>query len=553
MPFVRNESASPFYDQQGLQRRARGWSPAGRWLRLFAALLTAAAAGCASLPPGHDFPKTQSVAYEHPEATRLGRLLEAGVAAHPGNSGYRLLPAGVDGFVSRVQMIDAAERSIDMQYYIFRQDETGRLLTDAVLRAADRGVKVRILTDDGETVKGDGRLAALDAHALIEVRVFNPFAYRGNALFPRALEFALNKPRLDYRMHNKLFVVDNEIALVGGRNLGDQYFQVDPESQFGDDDVFAAGPMVRRLSAVFDEFWNSDLAIPVEALDGKPPVDELDKFRRELAANRKEKKQDGVSYETRVATGEPLAGLLGGGLPLSWSRAELVYDSPEKRKVVNGRETGMLIEEPVVAAAADTQKELLIVSPFFIPGKSGMDLFAALRDRGVRVSILTNSLESTPEPAAQSGYMRYRVPLLQDGVQLYEVRALLGNTKGSGETHMIAQYGNYALHAKLFVFDRKRVFIGSMNFDQRSAKLNTEIGLLIDSPELAQQTAARFEAMTQPANCYSVALAAGGSPQLLWRTAENGKAVEYAVEPARDERQRFHVRLLSLLPLDQEL
>jgi putative cardiolipin synthase len=185
-----------------------------------------------------------------------------------------------------------------------------------------------------------------------------------------------------------------------------------------------------------------------------------------------------------------------------------------------------------------------------------MDLFSQLRSRDVVVRVLTNSLEATPEIAAQSGYMHYRIPLLEDGVQLYEIRALLASTKGSGETRAIAQYGNYALHAKLFVFDRRRVFVGSMNFDQRSMQLNTEIGLLIDSPELAQQTAARFEAMTQLAESYTVLLRKakdGDREHLVWRTAQDGKTVEYAREPARDARQRLEVRLLSLLPLDKEL
>jgi putative cardiolipin synthase len=185
-----------------------------------------------------------------------------------------------------------------------------------------------------------------------------------------------------------------------------------------------------------------------------------------------------------------------------------------------------------------------------------MQLLTALRQRKVRVRVLTNSLEATPELVAHSGYMHYRVPLLEQGVELYEVRSLLGDARGSGQTSRMAQYGNYALHAKLFVFDRRKVFIGSMNFDQRSMRLNTEIGLIIDSPELAQQTATRFEYMVQPANSYALALRPGGgagAPRLLWRTQEGTQAVEYDTEPARDDSQRTRAQLLSLLPLDKEL
>ena len=228
----------------------------------FVVLIVAILNGCASLPPGSDFPKIASSALAHPEETRLGRQFDNAVRQQGGNSGFRIIPVGADGFLIRMQMINAAERTLDLQYFIFRGDETGRLLTDAVLHAADRGVRVRVLIDDGETVAGDDQITALEAHPSVEIRIFNPFAYRGNATPFRAIEFMFNASRLDYRMHNKLLVVDNAIALIGGRNIGDQYFQIDPESQFADDDVFAAGPIAQKLSATFDEYWNSDLSIP---------------------------------------------------------------------------------------------------------------------------------------------------------------------------------------------------------------------------------------------------------------------------------------------------
>ena len=428
-------------------------------------------------------------------------------------------------------MIDVAERTLDLEYYIFRQDQTGQLLTEALLRAADRGVRVRVLVDDGDTLQGDEQLAALSAHSKIEIRIFNPFVYRGHAELFRDVEFAFNAPRLDYRMHNKLMVVDNAIALVGGRNIGDQYFQVDPESQFGDDDVFAAGPIVEELSRTFDEFWNSDLAIPVAGLGGGAHSDAaLDAYRKTLDEHRKELKADGTDYARRVASGEPLSGMLSGRLSLVWAQAQVVYDSPDKDSVEKKEMVGKLMHRTVADAMATVRSELLMVTPFLIPGDDGMRLFKDLRNRGVRVRILTNSLESTPEPVAQSGYMRYRVPLLVDGVELYEVRSLLGNARGSGESSAATLSGNYALHAKLFVFDRQRLYIGSMNFDQRSHHLNTEVGLIIDSPELARQTAARFESIVVPANSYALALRkdpVGGAPELIWRTREDGKDIEY--------------------------
>jgi len=418
-------------------------------------------------------------------------------------------------------------------------------------------VRVRLMLDDGETKPGDEQMAALDAHPQIEIRVYNPFAYRGSSLFLRGLEFSFNSARLDYRMHNKLMVVDNSIALVGGRNVGDQYFQVDPESQYADDDVFAAGPMVQRLSVSFDEFWNCALAIPARALTkGMTSEAALAKYREVLTAHRQQVKADGMDYSTRIASGEPLASMLSGKLPLIWARAQLVYDSPDKKSVDKGEMVGRLMHKPVAAAVADVQSELLMISPYLIPGDEGMQLFADLRKRNVTVRILTSSLEATTVILAQAGYMKYRAPLLEMGADLYEIRSLLGNSRGSGQTANISRFGNYSLHAKLFVLDRERLFVGSMNFDQRSMHLNTEIGLIIDSPELAQQAARRFEAMASPPNSYQVLLQprdGGRSPELVWRTQEQGKLVDYDREPARNNAQRLQVKLLRLVAIDEEL
>jgi cardiolipin synthase C len=529
-----------------------------RLLRVLAFALSALiAAGCASLPPGADSPKASSSALLYPDQTPLGRQFEHAARGHDGNSGFRLLSVGVDGLLVRAQMINDAARTLDLEYFIFRQDETGQLLADALLRAADRGVRVRLLVDDAETHDVDDQLAALSAHPNIHIRIYNPFAYRGHIPLFRDLEFAFDAMRLDYRMHNKLMVVDNAIALVGGRNIGDQYFQVDPESQFGDDDVFAAGPIVKKLSQSFDEYWNSPIAVPIAALrSDRPTAAALTAYRAALDEHRRALKADGIEYARRIATGEPLAGMLSGRLPLVWAHAEVICDSPYKGRIEHGELVGSLINRAVADAARSVQSELLIITPFFVPGPAGMRLLADLRRRGVRVRVLTNSLESTPEPIAQSGYMHYRRPLLEDGVEISEVRAQLGDARGSGETKADARYGNYALHAKLLVFDRKRLYVGSMNFDERSRHLNTEIGLIIDSPELARQAAARFESIASPANSYEVALRAepaGDLPRLVWRTVERGKPVEHETEPAGSAWQRLEVDLLSLLPLDREL
>ena len=446
---------------------------------------------CSSLPPGHDYPRIESRALAASVPTKLGGQLEQAISEHGGVSGFRFLSFGVDGYLTRMQMINAAEQTLDLQYFIFRGDETGRLLTDAALRAADRGVRVRILIDDGETVAGDEQITPLAAHPSIEIRVFNPFAYRGHSQAVRFSEYVLNHSRLNYRMHNKLMVADNAVAMIGGRNIGDQYFQVDSEEQFADTDVFVVGPIVRRLSDSFDEFWNHALSIPNEALSSDKTSRAALHEHRELTNEEPAKVQaDGIDFVKRVASGEPFAGMMSGRLPLVWAPAQLISDSPDKKSVEDGSRVGRLMHRPVANATLAVQSELLMITPYLIPGEEGMQIFKDLRGRDVRVRILTNSLKSSAVLLAQSGYMGYRVPLLEDGVELYEIRSMLGNTHGSGQTAAMSRHGTYSLHAKMFVFDRKRVFVGSMNFDQRSMHLNTEIGLIIDSPELAAGTGA---------------------------------------------------------------
>jgi len=538
------------------QQRAGSDRRAGIARRLLV-LVVVALAGCAGLPPGADYPRLASTAFDQPGKTRLGQAFAAAASAHGTESGLRLIPVGQDGFALRMQLIAAAQQSLDLQYFIFHGDNTGNLLTAAILDSADRGVRVRILVDDGETLAGDERILALAAHPLIQVRIFNPFAYRGHLDALRAIEYGLNFERLDYRMHNKLLVADDATAVIGGRNLSDPYFQVNPESQFADDDVVAVGPVVSRLSGVFDEFWNNGLSIPAEALSGgRVPADELGPVRARLDAARQAWRQEGADYMGKVASGEPLAGLLEGTLPLVWAGVTVIYDSPDKRAVAEGRMVGRLMHRAVARAAEATQSELLMVTPYLIPGKEGMQIFSDLHRRNVRVRILTTSLEANTVVLAQAGYMRYRVPLLQQGVELYEIRSLLGNVRGSGETVAMARHGNYSLHAKMFVFDRRQTFIGSMNFDQRSMHLNTEIGLLIDSPVLAQQVATRFDAMVRLENAYTVVLRGdpGGPPErLAWRTRVDGVDIEYDLEPQRQWGQRLGATLLSWLPIDDEL
>ncbi|MDP9090012.1 MAG: phospholipase D family protein [Pseudomonadota bacterium] len=477
-------------------------------------------------------------------------------ALAPDQSAFSMLANGIDGLAARLELIGAARQELDLQYYIFRGDVSGTLVSQALLRAADRGVQVRILVDDGESVAGDERLFALAAHPFIQIRVFNPFNYRGHNRAARALDFVFHKKRLDHRMHNKLIVADNALALIGGRNVGDQYFQIAPDSQFGDDDVAVEGPLVSQLSGVFDEFWNSPLSIPIGGLEPEHASQQaLEAFRTSTPAVRAQSTFDS-DLAKRLASGEPLAGAVEGRTHLSVATAQVIYDSPDKGRVLAGAAPRKLIYAEVEARASDMTTELLMITPYFVPSPKQLDLLKSARGRNVHVRVLTNSLEAAPDVTPHAGYSRFRPALLGAGMELFEIRARVESAKGTGQPTKLSRRGNYALHAKLYVFDRQSLFVGSLNFDQRSEHLNTEIGLLIDSPELAVGAAKRFESLTQPSNAYAVKLEGGESAafrHLIWVTEKDGVTTEQSVEPARSGWQRFKMRVLTWLPLDKEL
>jgi putative cardiolipin synthase len=423
----------------------------------------------------------------------------------------------------------------------------------AILRAASRGVRVRLLIDDTEARGQDDRIGLLAAHPNIDVRLYNPFFYRGSVGLLRFAEFSLTASRLNYRMHNKLFVVDNALAVIGGRNVGDEYFDAGDELQFGDYDVFAIGPITRDLSKSFDEYWNSSLAVPVRALYGTLPTGpKLEEMEAQLAGHLAEMHDSDQLKALR--TGNPLAGLLNSDANVVWAKAEVVADSPYKSSE-GGDTIAALLRKTLLDAANDVKNEILIVSPYFVPGTRVSDVLKSLRERNVRVRVLTNSLMSTDVPAVHAGYRRYRVPLLEEGVDLYEVKPLPGKPAPRDGMLKAPSSGQFSLHAKAYVFDRKKIFIGSANLDPRSLNLNTEIGLMIDSPELARQVVARFDAIAQPSNSFVLALetAREGSPKLVWKSVKDGQPIVYKSEPGDDRWRDFIVELYGTLPLEDQL
>ena len=524
-----------------------------RAARACAAVLAAClCVGCATAPPGADFPREPSRALAQSADTKLGKLVTGWSAQHGGLSGFRLLPAGLDGFSLRAEMADAAERTLDAQYFILHGDDTGRLFTNRLLGAADRGVRVRLLLDDANSVGGDARITTLAAHPNIQVRLFNPFRIRSGLQPFRATDLLLEADRLSRRMHNKLMAVDGAIAVAGGRNIGDEYFTGNRAFEFGDFDVFVAGPAVTRLEHSFDAYWNNALSIPAQALDEASPAD-LDAYRKELAEHA-EKMADS-DYARGVAKGDPLGAIMKGTVPLVFAPAQVLYDNPDKATPDGDDQLdGHLLRDRLMEACRATTSELVIVSPYLVPGADQMAMLRDLRQKGVRVRILTNSLASTDVPVVHAGYRKRRLPLAQMGVELFEVKPQLDAPR-VGRMRLVSDPdGRFALHAKVFVFDRKRVFVGSSNFDMRSFHLNTEVGIIIDSPELARQAIARFDAITIPANSYAVKLATSlGEPTVHWVTEQDGKMVELDEEPGHAFMRELLVGAVSILPIDGQL
>jgi cardiolipin synthase C len=505
---------------------------------LTAAALLLACAACASLP--RDFPREPSWAWDRPQETKLGRALAGDVAQHPGMSGFQVLGSGLDAFVARMALAGAAERTLDLQYYIFHDDLTGKLILDNVLSAADRGVRVRILVDD-TTAKGrDAGISVLASHPRIQVRVFNPSSGRSSAswLFSAAADF----DRINHRMHNKMFVADNQAGVVGGRNIGDEYFSAREGVNFADMDLLAVGPVVQDLSRSFDEYWNREWAYPIEALHRlKSDAGALEKGREMLTAHRSAAQDS--EYAKRLRESELLKKLLAQELLLVWAPAQVVADRPEKIVSAGTPKEPVRLGSrlrPLVEAA---RSELIISSPYFIPGKEGIRFFEQLRSNGVRVRILTNSFAGNDVAIVHSGYAKYRKDLLKLGVELYELKPSLG-AELEEEQKRFGSSGA-SLHAKVFIIDREQVFVGSLNLDPRSVNLNTELGIIVESRELGDVLARQFEELLRPGYSYRLVL---DTPEggLVWISEKSGNEVRYTRDPEVGFWRRFSTWFLSI-------
>ena len=472
--------------------------------------------------------------------TRLGRAVDSLAGAHPGESGIVPLAQGRDAFAARALLAGAADRTLDIQYYIWHADMSGILLIDAVRRAADRGVRVRLLLDDNNTAGMDPILAALDSHPNIEVRLFNPFVHRRW----RYVDYLTDFPRLNRRMHNKSFTADNQVTIIGGRNVGDEYFGAGEEPLFVDLDVLAVGPVVNDVSTDFDRYWASASSYPADRVIAPTTPASLASVAD--SATRVERDPAAVAYMQALVRQPFVQELLARTLPFEWAATKMVSDDPAKG-LGRAASDELLTDRLRLAIGAPTS-ELELVSPYFVPGSEGVDAFAAMVRRGVKVTVLTNALEATDVAAVHAGYAKRRKPLLKGGVKLFEMkRGVSGAAGAAAHDRSLTGSSGSSLHAKTFSVDRSRVFIGSFNFDPRSQRLNTEMGFVIDSPELAQRIADAF-ARGIPERSYEVRLSPSGD--LQWVEQSDSGEVVHDEEPGTTFWQRAMVAVLSLLPIE---
>jgi putative cardiolipin synthase len=497
-------------------------------------------AGCASIPT--DYVRRGSMAFQDHASTVIGGRVAGMAAAHPDESGFAIIRYPRPAFTSRIMMADLAEKSLDVQYYIWEEDATGRILAERLVRAADRGVKVRILVDDMNVSGRDAVVAAIDAHPNIEIRIFNPFAHRGSP----GLDFITDMDRVNHRMHNKIMVMDNTFAIVGGRNIGNHYFGVDTEANFRDLDIAAAGPVVREISTAFDIFWNGDWSVPSAVLVDRPYTE--DDLQDALATMRQRIAERDYPHPLDQDVATLKAQLQSILASLIWAPGRIVWDDPAA--IYDENQTGR-IGKAWAKKLETLQHELLIESAYFVVREGGVETVQRLNARGVRVRVLTNSLVSNDVLAAHAGYSKRRVELIENGVELYELRPDAGAVRKPDEQSMISGKSKAALHTKAMVFDREAVFVGSFNLDPRSADINTEAGLYVESPALAEQVAAYMDEGVKLENSYRVILDENGD--LVWDTEADGQEVRYLKDPGSSFWQRFKAGFIRLLPVEGQL
>ncbi len=481
--------------------------------------------------------RPHSVSIRDTDDTRLGQALAPQAEAHSGKSGFYPLVDGRDAFAARALMADAAERTLDVQYYIWHADLSGKLLFDALLRAAERGVRVRLLLDDNNTNGLDPLLATLDYHPNIEVRLFNPFVIRGW----RALGYLTDFPRLNRRMHNKSFTADNQLTIVGGRNVGDEYFGSSAEMHFVDFDVMGIGPIVRDVSDDFDRYWSCASSYPADRLLPIPPPAQRAAIREDLTQTAFQ--PAATRYASALSQLTFVRDMLARQLEFEWTEMRMVSDDPAKGLGLAPKKN--LIAERLKAALGPPQKEFRLISAYFVPTETGVHSLRSMAQAGVDITVVTNSLEATDVVIVHAGYAKRRRALLKAGIKLYEVKRAFSGP--SIRDRGLVGHSGSSLHAKTFSVDGIRTFIGSFNFDPRSARLNTEMGFVIESESLAQGITNYLNQGLRD-QAYEVRKTSLG--RLEWIECTGTDSHRHRQEPNTSVWRRAAVVLASYLPIE---
>ncbi len=484
-----------------------------------------------------DIVQEPSFAIPASDGTRLGRhTMEQSRARSDRESAFFPLTGGSDSLGARLRLIDAAEESIDLQYFLMKDDIVGALISAKLLEAADRGVRVRFLLDDIFSSVKDVDLFVLNEHENIEVRLFNPIARRGF----RLLNFAWDFARANRRMHNKSFTVDGSFTIVGGRNIAAEYFSLNDKTEFFDIDVLAAGPIAAEVAASFDYFWNFPKALGIHHLRDKPSQDQMQKARDAIG---NVLSSQGADIYREAINSEILLQLINDEVGDVTAEAELISENPQKLKLPAEDDSLRLIKA-LGEFMQNAEEEVLIISPYLIPTEGGMALFQSILDRGTRIKLVTNSLASTNQVAVHAHYEGYRQGMLAMGAELYETRADAFQSVGLSDS----ERQRSTLHAKMIIIDRRYVFIGSLNLDPRSVAINTELGIMIDSPELAETMLTDIEGNFERV-VYRLELEPDGT--LFWRGMDQGEAVGYTSDPQASWWRRFSTNFFKLLPEGQ--
>jgi putative cardiolipin synthase len=487
---------------------------------LFLALLVV---GCTPTRLPHEF----SEAIPASESA-FGRSLQTQAAPHEGRSGFRLLPNSSEAFRARAELIRNAQKSVDLQYYIVHNGLSTRALVRELLLAADRGVRVRILLDDTASDGQEEVIATLAAHPNIYIRVFNPLHLGRSTMVTRTMGRLLNLSQQHRRMHNKLWLADNSAAIVGGRNLGDEYFDAKADRNFTDMDLLCVGPVAAQLGRSFDQYWNSALSQPISDLVlNKPTAEDLLKSRQRLEQSLQNTRIENRALYDHLMTYRTQPQLETWRKQLIWAHSKAMWDAPSKVLADDEPDRALLMTTQLRPELDTVHKELILISAYFVPQKAGMRYLLGRADAGVDVRLLTNSLEATDVPAVHGGYAPYRKTLLEHGVKLYELRLQPDDPSG-GSSRGFSGGSDSSLHTKAMILDKQKVFIGSFNFDPRSVLWNTEVGVLVDSPELAgYMRELALEGMA-PAVSYQARLENG---EVVWLTEDDGRLHTLRTEP----------------------